>query len=158
MAPADARGLVPKMPALRHAAILAAALLMLLPAVLAETTPRAPRLHGAYHASTQSLDLAWTPASGTPHDSVYTVYENGVAIGTTNATSIQVDLTGWTEGVREYTVTVMFPNATVESPPSTPYRIVNNVRVPSDCPVASVSVYTKPPGADYAVYDECLPE
>jgi len=143
------------MPNLRTTALLVTAALVVLPAAGADGG-QAPTLSGAFNSGTLGLTLNWSPPPGTPNGVTYTLYRNGVAImSDTTATSSLRDLSPWSEGVRDYTVTVTYPNGTV-SPPSLPFRVVKDVQVPDDCPQASLSIYTKPPGADYTVYTDCL--
>jgi hypothetical protein len=140
----------------RLASLASAGLLLLaVPAALGEEGD-APTLGGSFDQATQLLALSWTPSAATPEGSTFSVYLNGELVTTTSELQISVDLAGWDEGVREYQVQARFPSGDVTGL-SAPFRILKDVQVPSDCPVASISIYTQPPGAEYAVYPECLP-
>lgn len=138
--------------------LIATALLLAAPAIAQEPgSPAAPTLDGAYDGATSQLLLTWSPASGTPPGSEYTVLQEGIAIAATTELQFAVDLSGWARGLRGYEVKVSWPGGPT-SGPSAPFLLAKDVELPPNCPVASVSVYTQPPGVQYEVYEDCLPE
>lgn len=150
------QGMVPKMQASRTLCALATIALVVMPVVGAEgERSPAPNLGGSYNADTQQLTLTWE-VEGAPEGTVYTLYRGTATLVTTTATSSVRDFSIWLEGTRNYTVTATFPGLG-ESMPSTPFTVVKDVVLPSNCPVASLTLYTRPPGASYTIYDECLP-
>jgi hypothetical protein len=138
--------------------LIAAALLLATPAIVAQEpqTPAPPVLDGTYDASTMELLLSWTPASGTPPGSQYTVLQDGTPVVVTGELHVRIDLSGWPQGLRVYEVNVTWPGGAGSSP-SEAFRLAKDIELPSSCPVASVSIYTQPPGVQYEVYQDCIP-
>jgi len=144
------------MPAFRTLSVLATIALVVLPMVGAESEQSpAPTLDGSYNPDTQQLTLTWE-SEGAPEGTVYTLYRAGMTLVSTTANSSNRDFSIWIEGTRNYTVTATFPGLS-ESLPSTPFTVVKDVMLPNNCPIASLTLYTRPPGASYTIYDECLP-
>lgn len=136
--------------------LIAAALLLATPIVAqAPQTPGPPALEGSYNGGSGELLLSWTPAAGTPEGSEYTVFQNGVAVAHTTELHLAVDLSGWPQGLRVYEVNATWPGG--GSGPSQAFRLAKDIELPPNCPVASVSIYTQPPGVQYEVYEDCIP-
>lgn len=141
---------------IRIPSLLVLASLVVLPNTCANEgqAPTAPALLGSYDPQTQGLTLTW-PTSDMPNGTVYNLYRNGQAVGQPASNVTTRDLSMWLEGVREYTLTATLPDGAVLTS-SAPFRVLKNVQVPTNCQVASVSIYTRPPGASYTIYDDCL--
>jgi hypothetical protein len=133
---------------------IAALLCLALPIGATQGAPQAPELFGAYDSHAQLLVLNWQPESWAPEGTQYLVHRNAQLIAQTTADTIIIDVSAW-QGVNDYTLSVKYPDQEV-SAPGNAFRVVKDVQMPAHCEVASVTIYTQPPGASYAVYPDCI--
>ena len=115
-------------------------------------------LTGSYDDEANALDLSWTAPTGygTHAGDKFRIYVNNEWLDDTTTTTYTDDLSLWENGVRAYSVSMVFDGQ--ESLRTQPYTLTRLTTTGTDgsCGLATIAVYPSPNFVYPAVHEECL--
>ena len=118
-------------------------------------------LMGSYDEEANALHLNWTTPNGygTHAGDKFRIYVNQEWVADTTTDSYDADLSTWNEGIRAYTVTMVWDGQ--ESLHTQPYTLLRTTTpgpIPPSCQLWTFSFFLYPPFFAFGLNEACLPD